>query len=173
MLRFCCGERLRLVSDINTFYTLMGRCQYEIFFIFILTSGDCRNNINMNLYSFIGRKGKSCDQKEEVADNFPKSQRRWRVMKSLSKLAVVLVTIALLAVAIIGVGAQDESKTTNVRPEKGGTEMNIVFFEKSAYAFESLRALGAVSFGGGEVGEVLTALEQIKEGDDEGWYASW
>ena len=51
--------------------------------------------------------------------------------------------------------------------------MNIVFFEKSAYSFEALRALGAVSFGGGEVGEVLTALERIKEGDDEGWYASW
>lgn len=51
--------------------------------------------------------------------------------------------------------------------------MNIVFFEKSAYSFEALRALGAVTFGGGEVGEVLTALKRIKEGDDEGWYASW
>ena len=51
--------------------------------------------------------------------------------------------------------------------------MNIVFFEKSAYSFEALRALGAATFGGGEVGEVLTALERIKEGDDEGWYASW
>jgi alpha-beta hydrolase superfamily lysophospholipase len=33
--------------------------------------------------------------------------------------------------------------------------------------------LGADSTGGGEAGEVLTALERIHEGDEESWYSSW
>jgi alpha-beta hydrolase superfamily lysophospholipase len=48
-----------------------------------------------------------------------------------------------------------------------------LIFKDSTYSFESLRALGLASSGGGETGEVLTALQGITEGNDESWYSSW
>lgn len=49
----------------------------------------------------------------------------------------------------------------------------IRLFDDAEYAFQALCALGEAGLGGGETGEVLAARGQVKEGDDESWYAAW
>lgn len=47
------------------------------------------------------------------------------------------------------------------------------YFKDPQYSFQALRALGAAAGGASDAGEVLATLAQIREGDDESWYAAW
>lgn len=47
------------------------------------------------------------------------------------------------------------------------------FFNDPQYSFQSLRALSVAPTGGADVGEVLSTVYRIKEGDDESWYREW
>ncbi|MFA5065435.1 MAG: alpha/beta fold hydrolase [Dehalococcoidia bacterium] len=51
-------------------------------------------------------------------------------------------------------------------------DLKLVFKDKG-YSFQSLRALALTATGGGDIGECLTCIYRIAEGNDEGWYASW
>src|SRR5829696_2505510 len=56
----------------------------------------------------------------------------------------------------------------------GGNEMTMkVLFDNAEYDGQLLRALGAVYYGGADVGECLTTARRIAEGDDDGWYREW
>ncbi|MCH3915881.1 MAG: alpha/beta hydrolase [Spirochaetia bacterium] len=52
-------------------------------------------------------------------------------------------------------------------------QANTRWFKNQTYNFEVLRTLGESTFNGAEVGEVLSALSGIKDGDDEAWYQGW
>ena len=47
------------------------------------------------------------------------------------------------------------------------------FFANQTYHYETLRALGYISAGGAEVGEVLEIIKLISEGDANSWYGAW
>ncbi len=46
-------------------------------------------------------------------------------------------------------------------------------FKDNQYSFQALRAVSYAVSGGADIGEVLSTLYRIKEGDDESWYREW
>lgn len=64
--------------------------------------------------------------------------------------------------------AQENSETR----EAPSSSLHLVF-DDPTYSFQAIRAMDAVSSGGGTEGEVLTALSHIQQGDGESWYQSW
>ena len=47
------------------------------------------------------------------------------------------------------------------------------WFDDQAYNYQTLRTLGEGIYGGSDAGEVLTAIRDIREGDDESWFVGW
>jgi alpha-beta hydrolase superfamily lysophospholipase len=50
---------------------------------------------------------------------------------------------------------------------------DIRWFENQTYNFEVLRTLGEGVYDGAEAGEVLAAIKDVREGDDESWFVGW
>jgi pimeloyl-ACP methyl ester carboxylesterase len=48
-----------------------------------------------------------------------------------------------------------------------------VGFKDDSFAFELVRNLGFIYYGGADLGEMMATAEQIVEGDFESWYAAW
>ncbi|MWG36167.1 alpha/beta hydrolase family protein [Halomarina oriensis] len=48
-----------------------------------------------------------------------------------------------------------------------------VHFSSKAFDYQTLRALAYAPFGGSEVGEVLTTVERITNGDTDAWFEEW
>lgn len=46
-------------------------------------------------------------------------------------------------------------------------------FKDDSFAFELVRNLGFIYYGGGDLGDMMATAEQITEGDFESWYANW
>jgi len=46
-------------------------------------------------------------------------------------------------------------------------------FKDPEYSFQCLRTTGYTVSGGADIGECLSTAYDIKEGDDESWYAEW
>jgi pimeloyl-ACP methyl ester carboxylesterase len=46
-------------------------------------------------------------------------------------------------------------------------------FKDDSFAFELVRNLGFVYYGGGDLGDMMATVEQITEGDFESWYSNW
>jgi len=46
-------------------------------------------------------------------------------------------------------------------------------FKDPQYSFQSLRTIGYTCSGGADIGECLSTVYRVKEGDDESWYAEW
>jgi alpha-beta hydrolase superfamily lysophospholipase len=55
-------------------------------------------------------------------------------------------------------------------PERTGLAR---FYKDQPYHFNTLRAMGEIPFGGGEAAEILAAIKNIPQGDDERWYVEW
>lgn len=55
----------------------------------------------------------------------------------------------------------------------GEPEETTRFFEDQPYNFQVLRTMSHATYGGADIGEVLSALKHIKEGDDETWFIAW
>ncbi|HOD28264.1 MAG TPA: alpha/beta fold hydrolase [Syntrophales bacterium] len=53
------------------------------------------------------------------------------------------------------------------------TKADIRWFENQTYNYEVLRTLGEGVYGGAEAGEVLAAIRNVREGDDEAWFLGW
>ncbi|RJP66273.1 MAG: alpha/beta fold hydrolase [Candidatus Abyssobacteria bacterium SURF_17] len=49
----------------------------------------------------------------------------------------------------------------------------IWFCDDPTYNYQTIRAFSHVPYGGGEAGEILAAIKDIKEGDIESWYRGW
>ena len=49
----------------------------------------------------------------------------------------------------------------------------LLFPGDSQFWLETLRSLGHVAYGGADIGEVLAATAQIRDGDYESWHAAW
>ncbi|HPF87019.1 MAG TPA: alpha/beta fold hydrolase [Candidatus Limiplasma sp.] len=47
------------------------------------------------------------------------------------------------------------------------------WYQNQTYNFEILRSLGESTCGGAETGEVLSAIDGVRAGDDEAWYQGW
>lgn len=50
--------------------------------------------------------------------------------------------------------------------------MKLVFNDPT-FSFETLRTMGYASYGGSDVGEVLTTANKIEEGNFESWFENW
>lgn len=48
-----------------------------------------------------------------------------------------------------------------------------VAFKDDSFAFEFVRNLGFVYYGGSDIGEMIATAERITEGDFESWFAEW
>src|SRR5436309_14455909 len=46
-------------------------------------------------------------------------------------------------------------------------------FDNEAFSFETLRTTGFAAYGGADLGEVLSTVSHIAEGDEEGWHQAW
>ena len=46
-------------------------------------------------------------------------------------------------------------------------------FKDDSFAFEFVRNLGFIYYGGADLGDMMATAEQITEGDFESWYANW
>lgn len=51
--------------------------------------------------------------------------------------------------------------------------LKVQFFQDPQYHFQALRALAATYGGAADIGECLSAIEAIEEGNDESWYEQW
>lgn len=76
------------------------------------------------------------------------------------------------------VGGPDDSEASEGEKEEGasaaqGPRLNQFLFKDPAFAFQSLWRFGLIATGGGDLGEALTAVSRIKDGDHEDWYDSW
>lgn len=76
------------------------------------------------------------------------------------KLAVVFVCV-LAALAVLHLVLRTPS-TGAVR-----------FYDDQPYHFNVLRAFTDITFGGGDAGEIFSAIRSIPEGDDERWFLEW
>ena len=47
------------------------------------------------------------------------------------------------------------------------------WYDNQTYNYEVLRTLGEGVYGGAEAGEVLAAIKDVREGDDEAWFVNW
>ena len=48
-----------------------------------------------------------------------------------------------------------------------------VGFKDDSFAFELVRNLGFVYYGGSDIGELFATAENITEGDFDSWYEGW
>ena len=46
-------------------------------------------------------------------------------------------------------------------------------FQDQEYSYQALRAISQACVGGADIGECLSTVYRIKEGDDESWYSEW
>lgn len=51
--------------------------------------------------------------------------------------------------------------------------MRLIFDTDEAFSYETLRAVGYIPYGGGDIGEVLAATSEITPGDYESWHREW
>jgi pimeloyl-ACP methyl ester carboxylesterase len=49
----------------------------------------------------------------------------------------------------------------------------VLFADDTSFWFETLRVLGATTYGGADIGEVLTTAQAITAGDYDSWYDQW
>ena len=89
---------------------------------------------------------------------------------------VILVIPLLLFSALYGCtsSSQQEAdeKAKNGETAKPPEGLQFVFKDEQ-YSFEALRAMSQASVGGADIGECLTTIYRIKDGDDESWYREW
>jgi alpha-beta hydrolase superfamily lysophospholipase len=78
---------------------------------------------------------------------------------------------ALLSLPVEGALLSAQDAKTDL-PQAKVKNLKLIFDDEE-YSFQSLRAFGAAASGGADIGEALTALDRVKEGDDESWYSSW
>lgn len=58
-------------------------------------------------------------------------------------------------------------------PAHIGEQSMKVAFKDDSFAFEFVRNLGFVYYGGSDIGEMIATAERITEGDFESWFAEW
>ena len=51
--------------------------------------------------------------------------------------------------------------------------MIVQFKEDMSFAFEFIRNLGFMYYGGSDLGEMIVTSDKIKAGDLESWFAEW
>ena len=95
-------------------------------------------------------------------------------MKQNSPLILV---IPLLLLAVLCGCTSSSGKSGNIEGENGETakspeDLQFVFKDQQ-YSFEALRAMSQSVVGGADIGECLSTIYRIKDGDDESWYREW
>lgn len=91
-------------------------------------------------------------------------------------LLIILVIPLLLFSVLYGCTPSSQQKADEkpkndeiARPEEGLP----FIFKDEQYSFEALRAMSQSVVGGADVGECLSTIYRIKDGDDESWYREW
>ena len=67
---------------------------------------------------------------------------------------------------------QDQVRGEPVEPTQG-TPLSQFLFKDPAFVFQSLWRFGLIATGGAELGEALTAVSRIRDGNHDDWYESW
>jgi hypothetical protein len=93
-----------------------------------------------------------------------------------NNILVILVVPLLLLSALCGCAPSSE-KGGDMEVENGSTaepaEGLQFVFQDQEYSFQALRAISQACAGGADIGECLSTVYRIKEGDDESWYREW
>ncbi len=93
-----------------------------------------------------------------------------------NNILVILVVPLLLLSALCGCASSSE-KGGDVNVENGSTaeptEGLQFIFQDQEYSYQALRAISQSCAGGADIGECLSTVYRIKEGDDESWYSEW
>lgn len=89
---------------------------------------------------------------------------------------VILVIPLLLLSALCGCAPSSE-KGGDMKGENGNTakppEGLQFIFKDEQYSFQALRTISQACGGGADIGECLSTVYRITEGDDESWYREW
>lgn len=94
----------------------------------------------------------------------------------MKNLLIILVIPLLLLSALFGCipdspqQAGDKPKDDQMPDPDKGLEF---IFQDEQYSFEALRALSLSVVGGSDIGECVSTIYRIKDGDDESWYQEW
>ena len=92
------------------------------------------------------------------------------------KILISVVVPLLLLSALSGCTSSPE-KGGNMKGEDGETttpaEGLQFIFKDHQYSFQALRAISQACNGGADIGECLSTIYKIEEGDDESWYREW
>ncbi|MFC1845840.1 alpha/beta hydrolase family protein [Chloroflexota bacterium] len=96
-------------------------------------------------------------------------------------LAIFLLLVPVLSGCTPGSGQQaveppqnDETAKPPEADERPDPDKGLQFiFESEQYSFEALRAMSLSSVGGADIGECLSTVYRIEDGDDESWYREW
>jgi len=95
----------------------------------------------------------------------------------MKKNFLVILVVSLLLLSALCSCAPSSEKGGHMKGENGNTakptEGLQFIFEDEQYSFQALRAISQTCGGGADIGECLSTLYRIKEGDDESWYSEW
>jgi pimeloyl-ACP methyl ester carboxylesterase len=92
------------------------------------------------------------------------------------KRLMLLVIPLLLASALYGCASAPEA-ADNIQNTDNATVSTVeglpFIFNDHQYSYQALRAIAQSSTGGADIGECLSTIYKIDEGDDESWYREW
>jgi len=100
-------------------------------------------------------------------------------------LLFILATFLLLVPVLSGCTSGSEPKAAEppqndetAKPAEADKKLDTdkglqLVFETEQYSFEALRALSLSSVGGADIGECLSTIYRIEDGNDESWYREW
>jgi len=95
----------------------------------------------------------------------------------MKKNFLVVFGIPLLLVSALYGCASSSEEGDHMKGENGNTakptEGLQFIFEDEQYSFQALRAISQACEGGADIGECLSTVYRITEGDDESWYREW
>jgi len=95
----------------------------------------------------------------------------------MKKNFLVIFVIPLLLLSALCSCAPSSEEEGHMKGENGNTakptEGLQFIFEDEQYSLQALRAIAASSVGGADIGECLSTIYRINEGDDESWYREW
>jgi hypothetical protein len=89
--------------------------------------------------------------------------------------AVIAVSLLLMTVFSGCSASTDKSDSTSTESSTAESSMDglqLVFTDEQ-YSYQSLRAISQSSTGGADIGECLSTIYKITEGDDESWHREW
>jgi hypothetical protein len=95
----------------------------------------------------------------------------------MKNILLVILVIPLLLISVLtgctpDSQQQDKDKPKSIEMPNPDEGLQFIFMDEQ-YSFEALRAMSQSVVGGADIGECLSTIYRIKDGDDESWYREW